>query len=340
MKRSKTILISAAVVGMLFFALLVVLAGSEVESANALPPIPIKHPAGSIPKDGSLFIKLQESQTTVVPNAVQGLDFEFHKWVVPWTKDQAEQDCQNGKYNHLLVVNYNDPVRYCYEIINIGTTTIYTHTLWDDQLGSMENFSGIRAPGSNLIIYTYDIPISEETKNVASWTAIDEYGNQLTKYDSNLVKVAIRFRGYTFNALPSDPAPKPKLAGVVLELYGWDEGDLITESLRMTTTSDADGWWNFYMPETYDHYQIRTIPPEGYTNIDAWAPHGQKMAPDILQWNEPDRSIVQEAQFYFAIPTPTPTPSPTPTITPTPTDTPTPPPGMEPGIWLPLMVSQ
>jgi len=328
MKRSSMLFLSTTLAIVLFFALLVTLSGGGMETASALPPAPAARSDAFLPVGN--VTSAPEPPLESAPDALQGLDFEFHKWVVLWHKDQSQQDCDSGRYNHVLVVNYGDTVRYCYEMFNVGTTTIYTHTLWDDHLGSTGAFRGERQPGANLVIPSRGIPITEETKNVASWTVIDEHGDQLTKYDSNLVKVAIRFRGYTFHALPSDPAPKPKMAGVLLELYGWDEGQLITESLRMTTTSGTDGWWNFYMPDTYDHYQIRAIPPEGYVTIDAWTPTGHKVAPDTLQWDEPDRAVVQEAQFYIMVPTPTPTP----------TVTPTPPPDMKPGIWLPMMFRQ
>ncbi len=332
MKRSKTILVGMAMVAALFFILAIALTGSSATTANAQPA-----PEAPIPNQ-SVYGTLTGSEDEASPDATQGLDFEFNKWVARWGGEgQGQADCDAAKYQKVLVVNYGDFVRYCYEGRNVGTTTVITHTMYDDKLGyAMKDYRYERVPGADIAFYTRNITITEETVNTAWWKVIDENGSELTRYQKNTVKVAIRFRGYTFDALPSDPAPKPKLAGVALELYGWDEGDLITESLRMTTTSDADGWWNFYMPDTYDHYQVRALPPSGYVAVDAWAEYGQKVQGDTLQWDAPDRSIVQNAQFYFAIPTP----SPTPTITPTPTDTPTPPPGMEPGIWLPLMVSQ
>lgn len=339
MSRSKTLLLTVAVVIALFIGLAFLLTNDYAMPASAEPVpedvSPQKHP------DQPVYGPLNGQEGEPAPEATEGLDFQFIKWVTTWGGEgQGQADCDAAEYQKVLVVNYGDFVRYCYMGRNIGTTTIITHTMYDDQLGyAMKDYRYERVPGADISFYTRKITITEETVNTAWWHVIDENGNELTKYQKNTVKVAIRFRGYTFDAKPSDPAPKPKLAGVVLELYGWNEGDLITESLRMTTTSDADGWWNFYMPDTYDHYQIRAVPPPGYAAIDAWAEYGQKVGPDTLQWDTPDRSVIHNAQFYFGVPTPTPTPSPTPTITPTPTETPTPPPGMEPGIWLPVVLS-
>ncbi len=340
MKRSKTIFMGVAMVAALFLVLAIALAGGDARTVNAQPAPGDSSGPGDV--NPPIYGPLEVSKGETSPVAAQGLDFRFRKWVTKWSGEgQGNTDCSAAKYQKVLVVNYGEWVRYCYEGTNIGTTEILTHTMYDDQLGyGMKDHFQKLPPNDAISFYTRKVTITEETVNTAWWTVIDENGSELTRYQKNTVKVAIRFRGYTFDALPSDPAPKPKLAGVVLELYGWNEGDLITESLRMTTTSDSDGWWNFYMPDTYDHYQVRALPPSGYAAVDAWAEYGQKVQGDTLQWDAPDRSIVQNAQFYFAIPTPTPTPSPTPTITPTPTDTPIPPPGMEPGIWLPLMVSQ
>ena len=337
MHRSKTVFLSVTIVGALFVALLMALSGGNSYTASAQPAPGDTLPQAA-PQDGSVFSEPTFGQREADPNAPQGLDFQFIKWVTRWGGEgQGQADCDAAEYQKVLVVNYGDYVRYCYTGRNIGTTTIITHTMYDDKLGyAMKDYRYERIPGADISFYTRKITITEETINNAWWQVIDENGNSLTRYQQNTVKVAIRFRGYAFNALPSDPAPKPKMPGVVLELYGWDEGDDIASSLRMTTTSDADGWWNFYMPDTYDHYQVRAIPPAGYAVVDAWAEHGQKVASDTLQWDEPDRSVIQQAQFYVMIPTPTPTP----TVTPTPTATPTPAPDMEPGIWLPMMLGR
>lgn len=62
-------------------------------------------------------------------------------------------------------------VTYCYTVENTGTVTATTHTLVDDQLGTiLNNFPYILPPGATTFI-TQTVIITETTVNVAEWTA-------------------------------------------------------------------------------------------------------------------------------------------------------------------------
>ncbi len=337
----RKILLSVSITGALFLVLFLALMSGGNSATVQAQPAPDPGQKLAAPGDEPLFSQPQTGVNEVSPNAAQGLDFQFIKSVTFWHDGQGSQDCDAVNWNNReLVVNYGDLVRYCYYGKNIGATTIVTHTIFDEGLNSyaMKDHHLEMPPGGFLKFYTRQITITEESVGKAWWEVIDENQNHLTKYQSTLVKVAIRFRGYAFDAMPGDPSPKPKLENVELQLFGWNEGEQMGTSPLVTTTSDTGGFWNFYMPDTYDYYRIVAIPPEGYVNVDAWAENAVKVDAATLEWHQPDRSIVQSSQFYFGIPTPTPTPTLTPTITPTPTVTPTPPPGMEPGIWLPVVL--
>ncbi len=336
----RKILLSFSITSALLLVLFLALMSSDFGVSVQAQPAP--DPNQTLPSPGDDgFSQPQAGAANVAPAAAQGLDFKFTKAVTFWHDGQGTDDCNAVNWNNpVLVVDYGDLVRYCYYGKNIGTTTILTHTVFDEGLDAyaMKDSHFEMPPDGDLGFYTRQITITEETVGNAWWQVTDENMNQLTKYRSTLVKVAIRFRGYAFDAMPGDPAPKPKLENVELQLFGWDEGDQMGASPLMTTTSDSNGFWNFYMPDTYDYYRIMATPPDGYVNVDAWAENAAKIDAGTLEWHQPDRSITQNAQFYFGVPTPTPTPTLTPTITPTPTVTPTPPPGMEPGVWLPMVM--
>jgi hypothetical protein len=334
----RKLLLSIAMTGGLLLVLFMALTGSWSGGvANAQPaPDPYQHSPGS--GNTSLFSAPRPSAAALAPENIQGLDFSFAKSVVLWHDGQGDSDCDSGGWtNRVLVVNHGDAIRYCYIGTNIGSTDILTHTMYDEGLNAyaLKNSSVKLIPGAHLSFYTGPaITITEETVGNAWWQVIDANQDELTRYQSTLVKVAIRFRGYTYNALPSAPTPYPPMPNVTLQLYGWNEGDVITESLRMTTTSDAGGFWNFYMPDTYDHYLVQAMPTAGHVVVDVISDTGTVVGNKALQWDTPDRAIVHQSKFFFAIPTPTPTP----TITPTPTATPTLPPDMKPSIWLPVVV--
>lgn len=349
MKRSKTILFSMAIAGALLFVLMTMLvgAGGDISTVSAQPA-----PGNNIlltPLDNNSTFSEPQGTTSEPPAAVEGLDFRFDKAVALWHENQGRADCDAANWsNKILVVDAGTLVRYCYRGTNIGDTKIITHTMFEVSLNSygMKDYRYEMQPGGDLRFFTRQITITEETIADAWWQVIDENLDTLTKYQRTTVKVAIRFRGNTYDALPSSPEPYPPLSGVEMQLYGWNEGDVITESLRMTTTSDESGFWNFYMPDTYDHYRIQAVPPTGLVVVDAQSETGVKVEDGALQWNTPDRATTHISKFFFASPTPTPTPTstptatPTPTITPTPTATPTLPPDVKPGIWLPVVLMQ
>lgn len=84
-----------------------------------------------------------------------------------------------------LGLSGND-VTYCYQVSNIGTNTVFTHTLADDQLGTLlNNYVYPLAPGESTL-FTVTVPITQNTVNVATWTA-DSGGDTAQSTDSATV---------------------------------------------------------------------------------------------------------------------------------------------------------
>ncbi len=71
-----------------------------------------------------------------------------------------------------LTVVAGTPVYYCYTVTNTGSSTLNTHTLVDDQLGTLlSGFSYSLAPGANAFFLSAGTPLAATTTNTATWTS-------------------------------------------------------------------------------------------------------------------------------------------------------------------------
>ncbi len=134
---------------------------------------------------------------------------------------------------------------------------------------------------------------------------------------------AWRFRGYAYQGLPRDMSLP--LSDVTLNLFGRNSGEPEPGSWVKTTTTSADGFFNFYVipPYDFEYFTLVAEPPTGMVATGAWSEDGTVVGPDTVTWTDPAPGV-HANEFYFDIPTPTPTPTDTPTPTATPTETPTP----------------
>jgi len=128
------------------------------------------------------------------------------------------------------------------------------------------------------------------------------------------------------------------LPNVVLRLYGRHNGEAGPGTwLQTRSSTNPEGFWNFYELRRYDYYRVIAQAPSGMIATGAWSEDGQVLANDTIEWYQPSPEIHLN-KFFFDIPaatstpttTPTPSPSRTPTPTPTPTRTPTPTPTATP----------
>lgn len=306
-----------------------------------------------------------------IPSAREGAtnpqDFEmaYSKWVVFADEDPDNYECWDYPNQNIVYVNVGDQVHFCYEGTNLGTTNLYTHTLADERFGYIyDEYAVVIPPGETAFqlmsgAWPVSGSVTREVTYDSYWEAHTEDGTPNREYSSATVKVLIRFRGNVYQgAVGVNDMP---LEGVMLQLFGWNEGEEMPETPLKEVTSDGEGFFNILEGETLDYYSLMAVSPDGMVPTGAESGTGEVENANTIDWQQPDRGVVHDNnQFYFDIPTPTPTPTDTPTLTPTPTDTPTPthtptatptptdtptptitptsPPGVEPIMWLPVML--
>ena len=74
-----------------------------------------------------------------------------------------------------LTVPIGTPVTYCYTVTNTGSLTLTSHTLVDDQLGTLfQNLPFTLMPGASAFLTVDDVVLDATTVNVATWTASDQ----------------------------------------------------------------------------------------------------------------------------------------------------------------------
>ena len=79
-----------------------------------------------------------------------------------------------------LTVEQGTPVTYCYTVENTGDITLDTHTLVDDQLGTiLDNQPIALAPGDSVFVTVDDVILDATTTNNATWTASDSTGSSV-----------------------------------------------------------------------------------------------------------------------------------------------------------------
>lgn len=241
------------------------------------------------------------------PLAPQAAGFTFDKRVMLASDYQKDGDCVLSVDS--LTVKYDTLVVYCYMVTNIGDTTLITHTLNDDKLGSVTQAAPI-GPGQPGGVEAWPPGITETTTNVAQWTAEDEYGVKVTRSDSVTVYIdPADLSGLVFADKNSDGVKQVNesgLAGIEVRL----DTNPPSSSPRKTVTA-ADGAYAF-VDVSNGTYTVRAVTPSGYTSTTP------------SQVNVSISGIDTVVNFGLRATTPTPTRTFTPTKTPTRTATPTP----------------
>ncbi len=136
------------------------------------------------------------------------------------------------------------------------------------------------------------------------------------EYDPPVVRV----RGYTHRG-PLGDASVP-LPGVMLRLFGRDEGAAAPGLQLDARVSDGAGFWSFYVPpdQDFDYLRLVAEAPAGLVGVGASSEDGVILNPTTIEWHLPAKEV-HENRFFFDAPTPTPTATATPTATSTPTAT-------------------
>ena len=248
--------------------------------------------------------------TERLTNAVDNIEFVFDKKVMLRAQYDQTQSCDTATDS--LTVNYGVTVTYCYIISNTGTTTLTTHFMVDDKLGSLGPLNYTLPPGSGGgLIGNWPYPLTQDLTNIATWRATDVFGATLSKTDKVTVKVVIPdVFGYMFydtngdgirqaseNSGPKDGLVRLKQSGTVL---------------RETKTTAPVGYYQILDVIPGD-YAVAIDVPVGYvptspTEVAVRVTSGQ------------DKLV----SFGIRQAPPTVTPTATPTVTPTPTETATP----------------
>ncbi len=115
-----------------------------------------------------------------------------------------------------ITVAAGTTVTYCYEVENTGSQSFTTHTLVDDQLGTLlDDFSLVLDPASSFS-FTQAAQIMETTVNNATWTAVGTPDNAAAG-DSATVEVAVPAIDL-FKTVGTDPETCAKETSIALDL--------------------------------------------------------------------------------------------------------------------------
>ncbi len=83
-----------------------------------------------------------------------------------------------------LIVPAGSDVTYCYDVTNLGSSTYLTHTLVDDQLGTLLSDVSHTLNSGASYAYTTTATINTATTNVGTWTATESGGGSVMSLDS------------------------------------------------------------------------------------------------------------------------------------------------------------
>ena len=117
------------------------------------------------------------------------------------------------------------------------------------------------------------------------------------------VSSVLRFRGHVYEG-PQNDHSQP-LQGVALSLYGRNEGQSEPGDLIREETTNAAGFFNFYLiaPWTdYAEFTLMAQAPEGMTPIAVWSEDGEVVDMTTIRWAAP-ATEVHENIFTFETPT-------------------------------------
>lgn len=127
-----------------------------------------------------------------------------------------------------LTIEHGTPVTYCYTVENTGDVTLTSHTLVDDQLGTLlENAALTLAPGDTAQVIVDDVVLAATTTNNATWTASDSEAT-----------TACSAGGIVITGASGSPYPSTvDLAGAPVAP---DRITVLLEGVTHTFTSDID----------------------------------------------------------------------------------------------------
>lgn len=106
------------------------------------------------------------------------------------------------------------------------------------------------------------------------------------------------------------------LAGVIMNLYGRQEGEEAPGALLATTVSDEAGAFGFQATEPwlYDFFVVAMEPPAGLANAGAWAIEGSEVGDNSYEWYRPQPDFYA-GEFHFDVPLAPEEPLPEPEVT-------------------------
>lgn len=305
-----------------FLALLLLTVLSAQSRADAMPAARAEQAAAGAPTPTMFHFLPVESDAGAVsqgvsPDQVAAADFRFDK-KVKLRSDYDANGC-NGAVDSLTVY-YSTSVAYCFFFTNNGTTTWITHTIADDKLGSTPPTKMNVPPNGQIGLSALPPALLQDTTNTATWTAIDNAGNQLSRTDKVTVKVVIPLTGHVFIDQNGDGVRNPTettgVGGVKVSLTPRPANP----SLSRQATSFATGYYEF-LDAVAGTYTVSVELPLGYV---ATSP---TQVPMTLVFGVPkvvDFGVRQATQTPTATSSPTASPTDTATATPTATEGPTP----------------
>ena len=107
-----------------------------------------------------------------------------------------------------------------------------------------------------------------------------------------------RFRGYVYQGAFGEKTQG--LGGVRLRLYGRNSGQAAPGAVISQLTSDAGGFFNFFIiePQIYDYYRLVVETPPGLTPAGILSQTGVVLDPNTVEWFEPAPQVHFNEIFF------------------------------------------
>lgn len=120
---------------------------------------------------------------------------------------------------------------------------------------------------------------------------------QITVVTPPAPPAAARFRGFVYNGVPYDTGTP--LSGIVLRLYGNSVDYLNTATLRVSTVSDASGFWNFYRESPDAYMWVEAQDPVPWTATGCDSPDATVVDERTLKWSSPTATVHDGNRFWM-----------------------------------------
>ncbi|NOZ72442.1 MAG: hypothetical protein GXP38_11120 [Chloroflexi bacterium] len=107
-----------------------------------------------------------------------------------------------------------------------------------------------------------------------------------------------RFRGRTYQGQLGDTSQP--LPGVSLHLYGRNSGDPAPGTLIKSISSDASGFFNFYIlkPWMYEVMELTADAPADMVASGVWSADGTVVGANAVEWTQPAPAVHMNALFF------------------------------------------